>query len=401
MGADEVSGWLGELLQLSRVENRSEAERKRVEELCRLLRGAGYTNQWLEDFTKGRLPSGSIKRWTRGVEVRDTSGKDELMGELRAFVEAGHRVSDLGGYADAKKTLDGVPMTFAQCVAFVGNLLKLDVDLQGLLQLNQELADTGLTAKGIVKTNELRRSLDGKGIKIEVEEEIYEAANKHGDGEGVLKALAAIESLRSIVAEAVAQKKESDDYAAKIVSQRTELGNLVNETVSYRGNVDVAKTLMRHGFDLNACNELLKAADKYGSAPGTIGAVNRYNDINDINVGVEGKKAEFNSWDVGVKKLQSENASLLNQNAEANQLLGEIAEKYRHSKYLQDIASIVTDPQGARIPGPALARIGVSFLTGFMMCAEASPDQNRKLITAVRSNIDYTVANLNSYLRGA
>ena len=117
-------------------------------------------------------------------------------------------------------------------------------------------------------------------------------------------------------------------------------------------------------------------------------------------MGVEGKKAEFNSWDAGVKKLQAENASLLNQNAEANQLLGQIEEKYRNSKYLQDIASIVTDPQGARIPGPALARIGVSFLTGFMMCAEASPDQNKKLIGAVRSNIDYTVTNLNNFLRG-
>jgi hypothetical protein len=382
LSADEVSGWLGELLQLSRTKKRSEAERGHVEELCRLLRGVGYTNQWLEDFTEGGLPSGSVKRWTRGVEVSDTSGRDELMGELRAFVEGGHKVSDLVGYADAKKCLDGVPMTFAQCTAFVTNLQKLDVNLEAFQQLSKELADTGLTAKGILKTNELRRSLDGKGLKIEVEEEIYEAANRHGDGEGVLKMIAATESLGSIMAEAMAQKKESDDYAAKIVSQKAELGNLVNETVSYRGTVDVAKTLMRHGFDLNACNELLKAAEKYGSAPGVIGVVNMYNDIKEINVGVEGKKVEFNSWDAGVKKLQAENASLLNQNAEANQLLGEIAEKYRNSKYLQDIASIVTDPQGARIPGPALARIGVSFLTGFMMCAEASPDQNRKLISA-------------------
>jgi hypothetical protein len=176
---------------------------------------------------------------------------------------------------------------------------------------------------------------------------------------------------------------------------------LINKTASYRGYVDVAKTLMKRGFDMNACNELVKAAEKHGSAPGTIGTVNKYNDIKEINVEIEGKKAEFNSWDAGVKKLQAENTSLLNQNAEANQILGEIAEKYRHSKYLQDIASIVTDPQGARIPGPALARLGVSFLAGFMMCAETSPDQNRKLITAVKNNITYTVANLNSYLRGA
>ena len=234
LGSDEVSGWLGELLQRSRAENRFEAERERVEELCRLLRGAGFTNQWLEEFTEGRLHSGSIKRWTRGVEVRDTSGKDELMGELMAFVEGGHRVSDLSGYADAKKSIDSVPISFAQCALFVANLLKLDMDLQGFLQLNQELTETGLTAKGIVKTNELRRSLDAKGLKMEVEEEIYKAANRHGDGEGMLKALAATESLRSIMAEAMAQKKESDDYAAKIASQKTELVNLVNETVSFR-----------------------------------------------------------------------------------------------------------------------------------------------------------------------
>ncbi len=365
-----------------------------------MLRGAGYTNQWLEDFTEGRLPSGSIKRWTRGIEVRDTSGKDELMGELRAFVEGGQRVSDLSGYAEAKKTLDLVPMTFAQCEKFVGNLLKLDAELPEFIKLHQELADTGLTAKGIIKTNELRKNLDGKGLKIEVEEEIYKAANRHGDGEAVLKGLAATESLRSIMIEVIAQKEESDEYAGKIASQRTELSNLVNETVSYRGTVDVAKTLMKHGFDLNACNELLKAAEKYGSAPGTIGAVNRYNDVKEINESVEGKKAEFNSWEAGVKKLQAENASMLNQNAEANQLLGQIEEKYRHSKYLQDMASIVTDPQGARIPGPALARIGVSFLTGFMMCAEASPDQNRKIIAAVRRNVEYVIINLNDYIRG-
>ncbi len=400
MSADEVSGWLAELHKLSGTKKRSEAERNRVEELCRSLRGAGYTNQWLEDYTGGRLPSGSIKRWTRGVGVRESSGRDELMGELRAFVEGGHRVSDLGGYRDAKKSLDGVPMTFTQCTAFAANLQKMDVDLTELQQLSQELADTGLNAKGIVKTNELRRSLDDKGLKIEVEEEIYKAANKHGDAEVVLKAIAASESLMSIADEVDAQRRESDDYTLRIASQKNEFSNLVNQTVSYRGTVDVAKTLMRYGFDLNSCNELMGAAEKFGSAPGTIGAVNRFNDIKEINVEVEGKKAEFNTWDAGVKKLQGENVSLLNQNAEANQLLGEIEEKYRQSKYLQDIASIVSDPQGARIPGPALARIGVSFLIGFMMCAEASPDQNRKLITAVRSNVDYTVTNLNGYLRG-
>ncbi len=216
----------------------------------------------------------------------------------------------------------------------------------------------------------------------------------------MLKALAATEDLRLIMALVMAQKKESDDYSKKIVSQKVELGNLVNETVSFRGTMDVAKILMGHGFDLNACNELLKAAEKFGSAPGTIGAVNGYNNVHEINVEVEAKKAEFGSWDAGVKNLQAKNTSLLNQNAEANQLLGQIDEKYRHSKYLQDIAGIVTDPQGARIPGPALTRIGVSFLTGFMMCAESSLDQKMKLISAARSNIDYTVANLNSYLRG-
>ena len=401
MSADEVNGWLGELLGLSKIEKRSKQDGDRVEELCRLLRGAGYTNQWLQDFTEGRLRSGSIKRWTLGVEVRDTSGKDDLMGELRAFVESGHNVSDLDAYVDAKKAIDIVPISFAACATFAANLQKLDVNLIDFLQLNQELADTGLTANGILRTNELRKSLDGKGLRIEVEEDIFKAADRHGGGEGVLKMIAATESLGSILTEVITQKKESDGYAEKIASQKVELSSLEIETVSYGGTMDVAKTLMKRGFDQNACNELLKASEKYGSAPATIGAVNAYNGIHEINLEVEGKKTEYNSWEAGVKKLQAENASLLSQNAEANQLLGQIVEKYSHSKYLQDIASIVTDPQGARIPGPALARIGVSFLTGFMMCAEASPDQNSKLIKGVKSNVDYTITYLNGYLKVA
>ena len=46
---------------------------------------------------------------------------------------------------------------------------------------------------------------------------------------------------------------------------------------------------------LERARELVKAAEKYGSAPGTIAAVNRYNDVKEINVEVEGKKAEFAS----------------------------------------------------------------------------------------------------------
>ena len=56
MSADEVSVWLGELLQLSGTKKRSEAESKRVEELCQLLRRAGFTNKWLEDYTERARP---------------------------------------------------------------------------------------------------------------------------------------------------------------------------------------------------------------------------------------------------------------------------------------------------------------------------------------------------------
>lgn len=344
MSAEDVRGWLGELLQISRVSKRSDEEFERGKEICRGLRSVGYTIQWIEDFTEGRIWSGTIKRWTRGMEVKDTSGRDKLMEELRVFVESGHSVSDLDEYAEAKKTLESVPISFTKCVGLASNLLQLDTDFEGLLKLSGELADTKLNAKGILRTNELRRSLDAKGLTADVEDTLLRAADRHGSGEEVLEIIAAGESLREVVEQVFARKKAYDEFSEKIVSQRSELNNLVDQTRSYLGYVEVAKTLLGFGFDVNACNELKKASEKYGSAPGVIGAINTHNSVKEMEAEAEVKKSEYESWEKGVQRLKSENKALGEQCAEANQLLGQIDEKYRSSRYLQDIARIVAEP---------------------------------------------------------
>ena len=61
-----MMSWLGELLESSRVGDRGE----RLQEVCRALRGLGFSNNELSAFSGGVYPMSSINRWTKGVKVR-------------------------------------------------------------------------------------------------------------------------------------------------------------------------------------------------------------------------------------------------------------------------------------------------------------------------------------------
>jgi hypothetical protein len=113
-----MTSWLGELLELSRVGDRGE----RLREVCRSLRGLGFSNSELSGFSGGVYPMSSINRWTAGVKVTSSAEKDELMSELRGFVEGGHNVSDIKACKEADSLLRGEGLDFERCIKLAGEL---------------------------------------------------------------------------------------------------------------------------------------------------------------------------------------------------------------------------------------------------------------------------------------
>jgi hypothetical protein len=85
-------------VQLSLLPRRSHAQSREAKQIFRLLREEGYTNRELETLVDGVWTMRTIKTYTGGVEVRDTSEKDELMVNLRNFIIRGDKPDDLKDY---------------------------------------------------------------------------------------------------------------------------------------------------------------------------------------------------------------------------------------------------------------------------------------------------------------
>ena len=86
-----------ELSQLSRASKRDKAQMERAYGLMRNLRELSFTNHELFVIFRRRVAEVSIKRNTRGVEVRDTAEHDQVLEKLTDFADRGYEVADIGG----------------------------------------------------------------------------------------------------------------------------------------------------------------------------------------------------------------------------------------------------------------------------------------------------------------
>jgi hypothetical protein len=110
-----MMSWLGELLELSKSDDRGD----RVQTVCKALRGLGFSNNELSAFSGGIFPTASINRWTRGVKVTSSEEKDRLMTELRSFVSDGFKVEDIEACKKADELLKDKDLDFEKCIKLV------------------------------------------------------------------------------------------------------------------------------------------------------------------------------------------------------------------------------------------------------------------------------------------
>ena len=272
-----------ELSQLCRVPKLTEEQREKAYRLMRGLREYGFTNHELFVISKRKISEISIKRHTPGVEVRDTKEHDEIIELLTDFTDRGYEIGDIEGYKESKVALGDAGLTFIECTKFAKNSLLLGVDTQGLLKLGDELAERNLTAKSIRKNIDLNEGLETRGVTVEIQQGIRDAANKYGDPAAILRMVNASGGLIQITSDWVKGKDELAQAKVEKDQVQREKEKLENENITYKSYVDIARLLVtRYGFDLSSLEEFLAIAGKHGSPVGVIRAVNVYNEVSEL-----------------------------------------------------------------------------------------------------------------------
>jgi hypothetical protein len=391
---------LRELSQLCRVPKLDDEQRESAYILMRRLRENGFTNHELFVFSRGKFSEPSIKRNTRGVEVRETLEHDDIIERLSDFIDGGYEISDIEGYKESRAALDDAKLTFDECTRFAKDLLILGVDAPGLVEFADELTGENLTAKSIRKNIDLNEKLATNGITVEIQLEILEASKNFGDPFNILEGVNASGGLRAIASETAKAKDELVQVKARKDQLEREKERIENEGRVYKSYVEVAKLLLvKYSFDLSSLDELVQLAGKHGSALGVIRAVNYYNGefelqskLRDAQIRLRIIEDDLANKEVALKNREE---SL----AKANSLLGEIKANQAQSFRLQIVSDLIMKPKEAKAKMTEIAGICLILLLGVRDFSESHREESDKFIRKVGSRLSWTIEDLQEFLR--
>ena len=78
----------------------------RAKESMGILREVGFTNQEISDLTKGAWSEPTVKLYSRGSEIKDSSLKQKALNLLIEFIDTGLSLSDIQYALSMSRDLD-------------------------------------------------------------------------------------------------------------------------------------------------------------------------------------------------------------------------------------------------------------------------------------------------------
>jgi hypothetical protein len=332
--------------------------------------------------------------------VRDTKEHDEIIERLTDFADRGYEVGDIEGYKASKAVVDDTGLTFDSCAKFAQNLLLLRVDAQGLLKLSDELTGKDLTAKSIRRNIDFNEELVKRGIMVEIQEEIRDAANKYGDPATILEMVNASGGLLQIASEvsnanrALAQAKDEKDQVQR------EKERLENQNIAYKSYIDIARLLvMKYGFDISSLDELLSLAGKHGSPVGVIRDINIFNETSELQTRLREVQTKLSTTEEDLANKETILKTKEENLAKANQLLGKIQANQAQSFRLQIVSDLIRNPKEAEATMNELAGIILVVLLGIREYADYHKQESEKFRGKVGIRLNWVIEALQSYAR--
>jgi hypothetical protein len=391
-----MMSWLGELLAYSKSGDRDE----RLEEVCKSLRGLGFSNSELSGFSSGVYPTSSINRWTAGVKVTSSTEKDELMLELRGFVEGGHSVSDIDACKKADTLLRGKGLDFERCIKLTEELESVESTPMDLHCLAVQVRDSKMMVTDVKMGLETQRSLVEAGLSVDVQQLLLRAANKYKTSERILGVIDAAIGVDEVALRRLQEEEKVKELIEFQTNFENEIKGLAADVVHLKADVAFAKALReKHHFDQASMNELQTLAEKHGTVTGVIGALNSYSDLKQIKDEVTEAEARKKTLESEISSLNGEREQTQSTINALHQSLGATEQLTKSSRQIMVLAELILRPREVRADDEEIARLCRSLLSGVQERANfATMDPNLKRI--IRSDVNVAVKALDVYLRG-
>jgi hypothetical protein len=365
---------LARLQELSRFPMLSSEQKSEAAKISYRLREGGFTNDDISRVTGGKWKPRTIKGYTRGAKVLDTTEKDALFNILSEMITQKKTTGDVDAYLKANTKLQARHTSIEKILELDEEAEKSGTSIPQLAQLSAEISKTEHNVPTLLKVIEIVESLTKHGYEKEALYALKIAAEKYGGPLKVLEAIITFTNLEEIKDHhnfmlQLVTKAQTDVTAEEAKKNRT-----IAEALIYKTYVDIAKDLVqKHSFDLHALGELVKACEKFGRPPEVLEAVNMNQSLQTIRADTETEKQRLKEAREQATQKQNELATLNDEITKIQQDIGGIEAELGRIETLQIIADMMAKPDKVNLTKDQFLQVASAILNSIINILDTKP----------------------------
>jgi hypothetical protein len=149
MNTDSNESIISELQLLAKKQPlRNNGELKRAKELMITLRKKGYTNNDISRLSGGAWSENTVKLYTRGTDIVDSTSKDETIKIISEMVKMGLTLNEVSKAVSSKDYLNRENVSLEDIVSLLQDLKNSSgLSLKDIIQLHKSIKVEGLSLK--------------------------------------------------------------------------------------------------------------------------------------------------------------------------------------------------------------------------------------------------------------
>jgi hypothetical protein len=194
------------------------------------------------------------------------------------------------------------------------------------------------------------QNLNDQGWHIESLDLIKEVTDKHGGPDNALKALHAMGSLKEMQEKQKKAEQIAKNKIDEAIAKDQEITRLKTENLAITTYVEMSKILIeQYSYDLNSIKTLMNFAKKYGPPWEALEAINKYNQIQEMDDTIKNQKIEATKNRDEIANTKAKLDEIQQTTNDAYTALGEVEGKLDEVAVTQGLHDILIDPKKAQL----------------------------------------------------
>jgi hypothetical protein len=245
---------------------RSSVELNRAKELMITLRQKGYTNNDISIMSGGGWSENTVKLYTRGTDIVDSTSKDEAIKVISEMVKSGLTLHKVNEAVSLKDYLDAEKMSLEDIVSLLQDLKSSGVGLEDIIQLNRSIKVEGLSLKQLIELFMYKSDLEKAGFTVELLKQLRQASISFGDANLVIKGINEYGNLVALENEINHASAKKEHIQLDIEQSQASLRDIQEKTAKQQELFKEYKELKELGFDEISLKQIKQIAIRYGAA---------------------------------------------------------------------------------------------------------------------------------------